>query len=256
MQKMNFKGGTSSNSIDILGRRKLVFKYFSLGLSPKESHTRIVGLYPCSIDTVRRDIRRMGGWLPGLLSLNKGDMDKSLTRIIGLFQLSQDRLIQLMFSADNDNARVGAAKGLAVMAAKEAEVRMNTGLLPRMAFRMEGFYHIKPDLEGLDEQAIGAIVDNFMNDEARRLRRADMVEPNRPLGTTAPEVEEVGTPGSNPSRSVGVSSGASSDPGCSICRLFNRSCTGPTFSDLDENGNCIHIQPWSEEDRRKRGLSV
>jgi len=156
------------NAVDIAGRRRLIFKFRALELTPAEMRVLISEKYSVSIDTIRRDLRLMTDWLPGMLSLQEDEADESLYRLVGLVQMAQRQLAKLSFSADNDNARVGASKALAAIACKEIELRQDLGRIPRMPISIKHIESI--DLEGLDEEAIAAIVQNFMDDEARRLR--------------------------------------------------------------------------------------
>lgn len=258
MQNLKKYLDTPMDSTSVMGRRRLVFRYLAQGLSGARMHPIIEKSYPCSLSTIHRDLRCMSEWLPELLNLNEGDEKKAFERLIGNYMLSQERLLQLSYIGDNSSSQVGASKGLATVTQLESELRMDAGQLRREPFQLESVHHVEPDLEGLDEKAIHAIVQNFMDAEARRFLGAPvMVEP--PLGgaTAAEPGEKVGTDSSTLHRSVGVSAPRPHlrDPGCSECRLFGRSCGGPDSNDLDETGRCIHIQPWNNGNR-ERGLSI
>ena len=155
------------NAIDIQARRALVFKYWCLELTPSETFTFINPKYPTSVETIRRDLRNMSQWLPQLTSLEEGEIDESMYRIMGQMRMAQKRVTALMFS-NNDSVATGASKALHAMVAKEAELRMDLGRLHRVPLAIQHTELV--DLEGLDERAIAAIVQNFMDDEARRLR--------------------------------------------------------------------------------------
>ena len=173
MQNLHNKPYTSMNSTRVMGRRRLVFRYFSQGLSGTGMLEAVNNRYPCSLSTINRDLRCMAQWLPELLNLQEGDEDKAFERLIGNFMMSQERLLQLSYVGDNSNAQVGAARALAAVAQQEADLRMDSGQVRREPFKWVGVHHVEPDLEGLDERAIGAIVQNFMDDEARRLRNPE-----------------------------------------------------------------------------------
>jgi len=160
------------DSARIQGRRRFIFRYLSQQLSATEMHPIINEAYPCSLATVHRDIRNMRDWLPGLMNIREGDGDQAFARLIGMLRDAQERASQLSYTADNSNAMVGALRALALAVKAEADLRMDTGGIVRTPFRLE---HLRTDIElkGLDEDAVSAIVQNFMDDEARRLRMND-----------------------------------------------------------------------------------
>ena len=173
MQNLHNIPYTSMNSTRVMGRRRLIFRYLSQGISGTGMLEAVNNRYPCSLSTIHRDLRCMAQWLPELLNLQEGDEDKAFERLIGNFMMSQERLLQLSYIGDNSNAMVGAARALAAVTQQEAELRMNAGQMARVPFQMVGVHHLEPDLDGLDEAAVGAIVQNFMDAEARRLRQLD-----------------------------------------------------------------------------------
>ena len=169
------------DSARISARRRLIFRYLSQQLSATEMHPLVNEAYPCSLATIHLDIRKMADWLPGLMNIREGEGDQAFARLVGILHLAQERALQLCYTADNSNAMVGAVRALCLAAKAEADLRMDTGGIPRTPFKLEGGpmvwqawrpEHLRADvdLEGLDESAIAAIVDNFMNDEARKLR--------------------------------------------------------------------------------------
>jgi len=177
----------------------------------------------------------MRDWLPGLMNILEGDGDQAFARLIGILRDAQERASQLSYTADNSNAMVGALRALAIAVKAESDLRMDTGGIVRTPFKVE---HLRTvDLEGFDERAVAAIVQNFMEDEARRLRVNE--EEEEPLipgeDARAPRPNEQGT-------------------GCDRCRLWEKSCAGPQDGDLDDMGKCVHIQPWIRNGIR--GLSV
>ena len=135
-------------------------------------HPIINKAYPCSLSTVQRDIRNIRDWLPGLMNIREGEGDQAFARLVGILRIAQERALQLCYTADNSNAMVGSIRALSLAAKAEADLRMDTGGIARTPFRLE---HLRTDIElkGLDEDAVSAIVQNFMDDEARRLRVND-----------------------------------------------------------------------------------
>ena len=120
------------NSVEIQDRRRLVFKYHCIGLTPHEMLNLINTHYSVSIHTIWRDLRNMDKWLPQLSQAKEDEVDKSTSRLLAQMHMAQQRLTELMFQGDNPNTMVGAAKGLADMVIKEAELRMDVGLLHRV----------------------------------------------------------------------------------------------------------------------------
>jgi len=159
-------------SIEIMARRLRVFELYSQGLSPNDIFTNFIEPeFGCSRPTFNRDYRSMDKWLPELTKL-KGDADAAGAKLLGRLEIAQQRLLQLSMTAESGSARVGAAKGLVEAAMSEAKLRVDTGQLrqepTKFVHEVEGI-----ELKGLDEDAVGAIVQNFMDDEARRLRQAE-----------------------------------------------------------------------------------
>ena len=177
-------------SIEIMARRLRVFELYSQGLSPGEIYSFIEPEYGCSRPTFNRDYRSMDKWLPELTKL-KGDADAAGAKLLGRLEIAQQRLLQLSLTADSGSAKVGAAKGLVEAAMSEAKLRVDTGQLQqaptKFIHEVEGV-----ELKGLDEAAVGAIVQNFMDDEARRLRQP---EPDALPGAEERPEDGLDTPG-------------------------------------------------------------
>jgi len=236
------------DSAKIQGRRRFIFQYLSRQLSATDMHPLINKVYPCSLSTVQRDIRKIRDWLPGLMNILEGEGDQAFARLVGILRIAQERALQLCYTADNSNAMVGSLRALAIAAKAEADIRMDTGGIARTPFKVE---HLRTvDLEGFDEEAIAAIVQNFMDDERMRARR--MVEPFDLSGNTVVEPVENRSFSQTPIPLGGVT--APRPHGCDECRLWMRSCGGPQDGDLDDMGKCVHIQPWIKN--RNRGLSA
>jgi len=168
------------NAVDIQDRRRLVFKYQCLGLSPQEMHKLITDTYPVSIETVRRDLREIDTWLPSLLSLEEGTVEGSLYRLIGHIHLARKRLLQIMYESNNDAVVTGAAKGVGLLADREAQLLMDTGMFTRAALKVDaGPTHLiletwRPEYAAkFEKECIDTIAENYMDSEARRLRRND-----------------------------------------------------------------------------------
>ena len=182
MQEMNVSWGRHMNAIDIQARRSLVFKYWCLELTPQETFTFINPKYSTSVETIRRDLRNMSEWLPQLTSLEEGEIDESIFRIMGQMRMAQKRVTSLMFS-NNDSVAVGASKALHAMVSTEAALRMDLGRLHRVPLAVQ---HIElVDLDGLDEQAVLAMMANFEQSEADRHRRQEYE--NSPPGVSVGE---------------------------------------------------------------------
>ena len=159
-------------SIEIMARRLRVFELYSQGLSPREIFTQFIDPeFGCSRPTFNRDLRSMDKWLPELTKL-KDNVDAVSAKLLGRLEIAQQRLLRLTVTADSGSAKVGAAKGLVEAAMSEAKFRVDTGQLRQepttIRHEVEGI-----DLRGLDEDAVGAIVQNFMDDEARKLRQSE-----------------------------------------------------------------------------------
>ena len=240
------------DSARIQGRRRFIFQYLSQQLSATQMHPLINKAFPCSLSTVQRDIRKIRDWLPGLMNIREGEGDQAFARLVGILRVAQEIALQLCSTADNSNAKVGSLRALALAVKAEADLRMDTGGIVRTPFKLEHLRTI--DLEGFDEAAIAAIVQNFMNDERMRARR--MVEPFDLSGDTVVEPVEDKTPSQPLTFLDGVTAPRPDEQGtgCDRCRLWEKSCAGPQDGDLDDMGKCVHIQPWIRNGIR--GLSV
>jgi len=181
---MTVNRGTRLNAVDIQDRRRLVFRYHALGLTPQEMHPLINAKYSSSIETVRRDLRQLDAWLPSLLSLEAGAVEGSLYRLIGHIHLARRRLLQIMYESNNDAVVTGAAKGVGILADREAQLLMDTGMFTRAALKVDAgptqfiLQSWRPDpkwteeeekeLDELEIKAREAAKQNFMDSERRR----------------------------------------------------------------------------------------
>jgi len=163
------------NSIEVMARRKLIFKYISLGLAPADIHGLVEDKYPCSLKTVRRDIMSLGNWLPELVKIDQGESDEVLVKILGGLQLAQDRLLQLSFDGDNSSSMVGAIRSFASVLLQEAQLRMDAGIIRRAPFRAEFVdTTMSPEeLEEFENKAFQAIGTNILAEEERQRRNAE-----------------------------------------------------------------------------------
>jgi len=152
----------------ITARRLRVFILLKQGLNPRQIHNILEKDYDVGMRTISNDVRTMDEWLPEVIQL-RDNAEEAAVDILRMVKVAQTRLLQLSNIADSGSAQVGAAKALLDSLDKEIQLRTVTGQFKPITQSVE----LKlPDLEGLDEAAVGAIVQNFMDDEARKLRQS------------------------------------------------------------------------------------
>ena len=153
----------------VMARRLRVFILYKQGLNPVQIYDLLVDTYGVSQNTIYRDLSTMEDWLPEIFTL-KDDAEEAAKDMLRMVKVAQTRLLQLSHAADSGSAQVGAAKALLDSLDKEIHLRTVTGQFKPITQSVE---ITLPELEGLDEAAVGAIVQNFMDDEARKLRQAE-----------------------------------------------------------------------------------
>jgi uncharacterized protein (DUF3084 family) len=156
-------------STDILHRRILVFELWTCRhIAPK----RIVEILEkrdirgATIKTVRRDISTLKEWLPEIIKL-KENSSQVTAELLGKHQVTQQRLLNLAETADNSNAQVGALRASVDAINAEVDLRLKTGQISAVPQRFEVKSDV--DVKGLIERAIPAIIENFMDAEAKQL---------------------------------------------------------------------------------------
>lgn len=152
----------------VMARRLRVFILQKQGLNPEQIHDLLEPDFKVSLDTIYRDLRSMDKWLPEVIKL-RDDAEEAAVDLLRLCKIAQIRLLQLSHVAPTGSAQVGAAKALLDSLDREIHLRTVTGQFKPV---MQSVELTLPDLEGLDEDAVGAIVQNFMDDEARKLRQS------------------------------------------------------------------------------------
>ena len=110
----------------VMARRMRVFIYFKQNLNPVQIHELLERDFPVSLDTIYRDLREMGDWLPDVIEL-KDDADEAAHELLRMFKVTQTRLFQLAHIAPTGAAQVGASKALLDSFSKEIHLRTVTG---------------------------------------------------------------------------------------------------------------------------------
>jgi len=152
----------------IKARRLRVFILYKQGMNPIQIYELLHSEYGMSQNTIYRDIREMEIWLPEVIKL-RDKAEEAAVDLLRLCKIAQIRFLQLSYVAPTGSAQVGAGKALLDSLDREIHLRTVTGQFKPITQSVE---LTLPDLEGLDESAVGAIVQNFMDDEARKLRQS------------------------------------------------------------------------------------
>lgn len=155
-------------SIDLIQRRLIVYEMWSLRkMSPKRImqvlETRDIHV---SLRTIQDDIKTIYDWLPEIMGIKESG-ERVTSELVATLRVTQSRALNLAETADNDNAKVGALRATGEAVSREADIRLKTGLLSAVPQRIEVISNV--DVEGLIERSIPAIIENFMDDEAKRL---------------------------------------------------------------------------------------
>lgn len=127
--------------LDLFYRRKrLLLLYYSGSLNSTafrrlaeqftEANERLGIKRKVTEASLRKDFARRAKWEPFIWANSDASDDGKDT--LKFLELARENAIRLMQSADNDNAKVGAARTLAVIVKTEVELRQSLGLLPRV----------------------------------------------------------------------------------------------------------------------------
>ena len=155
----------------ITARRLRVFILHKQGMNPIQIYDLLADTYDMSQDTIYRDLRTMDEWLPSVITL-RDSAEEAAVDLLRMAKLAQTRLLQLAHVADSGSAQVGAAKALLASLQIEVDLRTVTGQFKPVPTAHELDVRL-PDVAGLDEDAIGVIIQNFMDDEALKLRKGE-----------------------------------------------------------------------------------
>ena len=156
-------------NIDILHRRILVFEFWTCRHIPPKKIVEILKkreVPGVTIRTIQRDIRIMDEWLPEIIKM-KADSTLIAAEVLGKMQVTQQRLLNLAETADNSSAQVGALRASVDAIIAESDLRIKTGQISAVPQRFEVSSDV--DVQGLIERAIPAIIENFMDAEAKQL---------------------------------------------------------------------------------------
>lgn len=165
-----------TSSVDIMARRRLIFRYWAQELPSKQIHGLIRNAgFDVSLNTIRRDIRKMGEWLPGIITIDD-DPEQAAQEILGKMKIGQARLAQLAFAADNSNAMVGAAKGLVDAASAEGEFRFKAGQLQQARIPLDISGEVKM-IDVTEEDLLNVVGPAVAELMARRAQGADSLRP-------------------------------------------------------------------------------
>jgi hypothetical protein len=164
-------------SIEVLYRRLLVFELWTCRRIPAKKIVEILekrGIPRCSLPSIRHDILTMNEWLPEIVKL-KENSSQVIAELLGKHQVTQQRLLNLAETADNSNAQVGALRANMEEIIAESDLRIKTGQIQAVPTQIEVKSDV--DVQGLIERAVPAIIENFMDAEAKQLhgeiRQAD-----------------------------------------------------------------------------------
>ena len=115
---LHYGGAVNSLSLRALARQ-LTENYESQGIHKKVTEFAL-----------RRDYDRRAKWEPFIwANWSASDDGKDTLKFL---ELARENAIRLMQGADNDSAKVGAARTLAVIVKTEVELKQSLGLLPRV----------------------------------------------------------------------------------------------------------------------------
>jgi len=108
----------------------------------------------------------MNEWLPEIVKL-KENSSQVIAELLGKHQVTQQRLLNLAETADNSSAQVGALRANIEEIIAESDLRFKIGQINAVPQKIEVSSDV--DVKGLIERAIPAIIENFMDAEAKQL---------------------------------------------------------------------------------------
>ena len=154
------------NAIDILVRRKRLLEALSHETIPVADILRLVAReFNVQPTAVRRDLNRMDEWLPMIVQ-TECDADEIKTRILSGYWYAQQKLKSIAEAADNDNARVGAAKAFVETLDREIAFRNKLGQFDLKIDQIEVIHRGGEISEAELARAIGVIQDLVMAEQA------------------------------------------------------------------------------------------
>jgi hypothetical protein len=161
-------GNKTLTSIEILYRRLLVFEFWTCRHIPPKKIVEILEKRDIrvNIKTIRRDIWTMNEWLPEIVKIQE-DSSQVASDLLGKMQVTQQRMLNLGETADNSSAQVGALRANVDAINAEVDLRIKTGQINAVPQKIEVSSDV--DIKGLIERAIPAIIENFMDAEAKQL---------------------------------------------------------------------------------------
>jgi len=121
--------------------------------------------YGVTEPTVRRDINSMKQWLPKIINVT-GDHEAILERILSGYWFAQQKLKGILEKADNDNARVGAARAFVEALDKEVLFRNKVGQFDLRIDKIEVIHSGGEISEAELARAIRVIQDLVMAEQA------------------------------------------------------------------------------------------
>lgn len=116
-------------NIKLYNRRKKLLLLIYSGQLSENSLKELARLTDTKYATLYKDLQRRQKWEPYMWACYQGTEDAK--EHLKLLELAEENCIQLIKTADNDSARVGAIRTLVYIEKTKIELRQSLGLLPK-----------------------------------------------------------------------------------------------------------------------------
>jgi hypothetical protein len=163
------------SAIEVLNRRRRIFRYWSQGLTPLQMQTLLRPDFDrgISLVNIKRDVRTMKKWLPTITGVEAdlANIDDTVNAMRAKLMMVQERLTQLMFTADNSNAQVGAAAKLLTSIGIDADILTRSGRLDPTRIRID--QEVTENIELTFPEIFAEFGEVFLKDALRRELQRD-----------------------------------------------------------------------------------